>query len=384
MVFYSWDDIAISEGIFDLGKQMAGAAKNFACSLWEKYPKQFVGNNPYGNFQRQFWNNLCFPPPKTPIIPSPPLFQGGQCPVKYNVSISIGVFPSTTSCSRSPDSISNFSASVWGEIADVFLAAPLGNCGGFSQLFIRCHGNSFSSRTVELTNFLLSSQSYGRFFKILTVTVTRQDGQPDNCGSINTDYPNTPPPLPGNETYNVTFEGDDNNNFTFPLVWNNIDFSIPLKFDFEVGKIEVNFDGIDLNFDNDNEWKVFPPLREDKKKDRNFYIPRKDLEEEQSPTEEEIEEEVTDDSSIKYVLVEITKTPAKGRYKTILQNNPSDSTFFAGYFSWQYEDHRFPEEPIRKKLNVFHNSVGADGFRLYTVNDARVKYTILREKDITE
>lgn len=381
MVFYRWLDL-IDEAVdfYNYGRHIARESKKFACILWSKYPKNFTGNSPAPNAIRQFWNDLCFPPPQSPLTPPPPDFNGGQCPVKYDVSLLVNAFPSTINCDRPNNDATPFNISVWGPISRIYLDSPFGNCGGKRNVYITCHGNAGVGREPNPINFLVGSSSYGRFLSFRSRSVSRQDGQPDNCGNPKTDYPTTPPPLPGSESYTVNFNSDPTNNFSFPITWNNIKFEIPLRFDFEVGEIEVNFDGIDINIKSDNVWNINPPPREVKKPKPFRYENPDDFDSEESPTNEETEIEKEKEESIEFVLVTITKSPLRGRQHTILMENAEDSTFFAGYFSWKYGNYRFPEEPIRKTFTVFRNTVGADGFRLYTVNGASVKYTILKDK----
>lgn len=381
MAFYSWNDL--NQGI-DMGVQVAREAKKFACRLWNDYPDQWTDGTAFGSPIRQFWNSLCYEPPEPPLEPPPPTFTGGQCPIKYTVQTSIAVFPSTVNCNRNPDSISNFSQTLWGPIGGFNLIEPTGNCGGKKTFTITCHGTAAGSspRLINPVNLTISTFSYGRFLEIVSTSITPVAGQPpDNCGNLPTNYPPTIPPEPGDETYNVNFEGDENNNFSFPLIWNDIDFEIPLKFNFDVGDVAFNFDGIEINFKENNEWKINPPKKTDNGDNVFTYNPPDDYTSEDSPTETEEEKEESDDETIDLVLIEVTEPPLFGTQKVITQNNPEDTTFFAGYFSWKYDDYRHAEIPIRKKKNVFKNNIGANGYRFYAVNGAKLKYTVLKKVD---
>lgn len=268
MVKYTWSDL--KEDGNDFGKQIANNSKRFACSLWKNYPRNFVGDNPVSNPIRQFWNNLCEEDP--PVIPPAP-FYGGQCPVKYNVNLQVAVFPSSTNCDRQPNSITPMGIQVWGPINTLFLDEPFGDCGGFKSVKINHFGLASSSALPNPVTTQISSSSYGRFKSIFSVTIVRQDGQSDSCGNApGINYPPTPAPNPGEEIYNVIFEGDETNQFNFPLIWNKIDFQIPLIFDFEIGNVNINFDGIDLNFNPDNNWNINPPNNDIDSKITNFII----------------------------------------------------------------------------------------------------------------
>lgn len=407
--FYSWNELKNDN--LDFGSQLANHARRFACRLWRDYARNFVDSNPGTAPQRWVWNNMCQMPPvnQTPYQPYN-LFSNGQCNAKYTVYIRwnrvdiLGDPPNQT-CSISQDPQSQYTmppygnrGEFWGPIGGVKLATKdSGNCGGFLNFRILCHGFGNQTRLTTqqwiLVTQLPGGSSSGRLRGVNQMSVAIAPGATDNCGTLPINYPYVDPPAPGEETYNVTINDGANNNYTFPLIWNDVDFEMPIKFDFEVGELEVNFDGIEFNFDKDNNWEL-PPKQDDINdklddiieeidnipRGGGGYSPPEDYDEEESPTEEEEEEEVANDPKIAWVLVDITSTPLHGSQHTILQNNAEDSTFFAGYFSWTYGEYRHPEQPIRKLKNAYKNDIGADGFRLYTVNGAKLKYTILREK----
>jgi len=63
------------------------------------------------------------------------------------------------------------------------------------------------------------------------------------------------------------------------------------------------------------------------------------------------------------------------KWKTIILPNPSDNTFFAGYFAWKLDDWRGEEIPIRKSKHIFIKPNWANGYRVYTVNTSSIKVT---------
>ena len=384
MVFYKWDEILDRPlGDLQMPAQMARGAKDFACSIWNDYTSHFYEIVPapfFGNFAiRQFWNTLCFDPPESPKIPPPPAFTGGQCEFKYNLSATVDVFPSTVNCNRFPEAVSTLGGTFWGPILSIFLDEPVGTCGGFRFVKVECHGLASSSRLTSPTVVTISSSSYGRFLALNSPSFTPTDGSPDICGDPPSDYPEeNPAPAPGDLSFDITLEGDPTNNFSPRLIWNEIDFSVPIRFNFEVGDIILDVGGVEVNFNENNEWRLNdrtppPPTTPD------VYDPPEDLQQDESPDDQE-EAEEDDNPRIKYVVIDITTPPLYGSQRSIIQPNASDSTYFAGYFAWTYNEKRFPEKPIRKMSNIFYNDVGADGFRYYRINGAGLKHTIYSKK----
>lgn len=382
MPFLPWDEFLDKPlGDLQLPGQMARGTVDFACDIWNDYTSYFyeaTPSLPFGNFAvRQFWNTLCYSPPDLPLTPPPPPFLGGQCDFRYALTGTVDVFPSSVNCTRDPSAVSNLSGTFWGPILSVFVAEPFGACGGFRSVKIECHGIGANARLAAPVVLNVLSSPYGRFLQLNDVTLTPVGGVPDVCGDPPTDYDTiNPPPAPGELTYDIVLEGDKTNNFTPTLIWNEIDFSVPIKFDFQVGDVTLDLGGVDINFDLGNDWKLNdrdapPPTAPD------LYEPPENLEEDPSP-DDQTDADETDDPSIRFVQIEITTSPLFGRQNTILQPNPEDSTFFAGYFCWTYQGAKFPDQPIRKLKNIYRNDVGADGFRYYSINGAGLKHTIYR------
>lgn len=348
-MFYSWKDL--DDDINDMGHQIARQSKDFACYLWDKYPKQFVGNNPVANPIRNFWNNLCNPP----TIPPPPPFEGGQC-----------------------NDLPYYCECIYKGVARVQSSTFYGKVGAI-DCYVQ-NGNQYIIRVYRNNELIASGSAYSEYpdGSPITPRVKVQGNLPDTCGNPPTNYPDNPPPQPGDETKDIDFnvEGDENNNFTFPLVWNEVDFKVPLKFDFEVGNVNFNFDGINLNFNDNNEWKInnnsddltqnFNSFKKQYENDNNIII----LDDLTEDVEEDVDEKEETKSKIEAIIVEVIDVPKKG--KTIVFPNTDDNTYFAGYFCWKIGDYRAPEEPIRKEKNIFVKPKWADGYRVYSVNLSRL------------
>lgn len=403
-MFYSWDDLKDDNG--DFGSQLANNARNFACRLWEQYPKNFVGDNPVSAPIKWFWNQVCEQPPleQPPQQPDPPPFSGGQCNFRYNLFLRFNrvdlVGPSgNQECVTSADPQAHFPIDpygnrgyFWGPIGGVKLVTfDNTNCGGFLNIQVLCHGVGSNTRLstqqwVQVNILPGGTGSSGRLTGIAQQQVKPYPGSPsDTCGDLPPDFPDSEPPEPGEEIYNVNIKDGDDLSLEFPLIWNDVDFKIPLKFDFEVGDIHFNFDGIDLNFNPNNDWKLNNNNQSINQKFQLFLdsggggggIP--DLEDLDEETEEEIEEKEEENPKIEAVLIEVVSVPKKG--KTIVLPNSEDNTFFAGYFSWTLNGFRGVEMPIRKKKNVYVKPSWANGFRAYTVNLAKINVSTYKSVD---
>lgn len=236
---------------FQFTEKLRDAVADHICTIWTLYPS-FITNaqNPASSYARGFMNSACSlggysPPP----LASP--FTGGQCEVKYDVNLEVSVFPSTTSCSRPPDAVSNFSVSVWGEITDIYLSNPTGECGGSRTVVIDCHGSAFNARTVDVVPFVVSDSSYGRYLEITNINIVRQDGLPDDCGNPTPTYPSSPQPTAGDLNTTIVINNEDGIDLTIPLTWNKIspNFNFPISVD--VGGVNITVDLGGMTFQGD-------------------------------------------------------------------------------------------------------------------------------------
>ena len=374
MVFFKWNEL--NDASEFIGSQMARGTKQFGCQLWNKYPKNFVGNNPVGSIIRGFWNSICSPA----TLPPPPPFIGGQCPVSYTVRTLYTVL-----INGSPNPNQPANASVQGKIYGV---RNVGNslqisCDGAPQSYPNMGGNWY-----QYGNIAGGDTST---FKVLDGSlridyIVRPDGQPDNCGNPPGGFPDVPPPAPGNETYNIniTNNNDGDNKLTIPLIWNEIDFKVPLKFKFDGGTASLNFDGIDINFDDNNSIHIensvtslsnsVSVISENTSTLLNLYLldkeplPLDDLDKEE---EEDVKEKEEINKDLVAIKIDVIKPPIDRMI--ILADDASDSTFFAGYFCWLLNGSRSAEIPVRKFSNIFVKPSWAEGYRFFALNQAKVK-----------
>jgi len=155
--------------------------------------------------------------------PTPPSFQGGQCPVIYTLTYSYNVILTDGTLQQPPIT------------QTALVQGPVSNFRGegspsFQSIFI----TEASGQSAQLRS---GNCAQGCFANPLVVSLVRQDGLPDDCGSL----PPTFPP-PGDTTINidVTYnieEGPDID-VTVPLVFSpffidfNGDFNFPFSFEF--------------------------------------------------------------------------------------------------------------------------------------------------------
>lgn len=384
MVTYKWEDLRGDNLPF--GGQIAKGVRGFACNLWNKYPDKLAyGENPLLSPAKFFWNIVCAEEGvnRQPNVP----FQGGQCPnVFYRIALFItyqsGVNENYTSGSYS------------GPISDVYIAPTPSNGDG---VWVR-----YGTQNPQQTSVVRSNVSSNPVVAFDVTSVIRADGLADNCGSLPSTWrPILPPPQSGDETWNVDINDGDDVSLDIPLTWVDVNFEMPLTFNFEVGDIVVDVGGVTINFNDENEWNVNERspeaadrefvsedndrIRDDIEREiedfREKYEEDKrppDLEDFDEETEEDVEEKEETDPEIQFVIITLTQSPKKG--KTILLSNPDDNVYFIGYFAWTFNGARSIEVPVRKSRNVFKKPDWANGYAFYTVNNAKATVSTFTTK----
>ena len=200
--------------------KLISEAKNFACTLYKNQPGALIPN-PGEQVLRLLWDTICNPPdnPQSPSLPGlpprpAPPFVGGQCVcVKYrfNVTCAGGGLGATGQ---------TFDIDVWGPVREILFGPVPGNA---VRLTFRCGG--WANQPCDSTGqTLYMIQQWGATpapepsYKINSVT--RLDGQPDNCGSLPSNYPPAPPPPSGGYNSNntpIVLNDNDTINVTFNL-----------------------------------------------------------------------------------------------------------------------------------------------------------------------
>lgn len=190
------------------------------------------------------------PPPPQGAAPIP--FTGGQCPVGYRVTVTYrpsgGVWRvGSTSPDQGTTQPRTAAANFWGEIGGV--TAELDGVDSAQSIstwgiFVTCRGRftpSLEPRTpAPVQRLVIGSQAVqgvGARVVIQSVTVSRIDNQPDNCGNVPVVIPVIPPSGITRNT-NITFTNSNNVNVTIPVglaffqafVDANLNLQIPFTF----------------------------------------------------------------------------------------------------------------------------------------------------------
>ena len=197
----------------DFGFQVADQARRGLCSLWSNLPGALIPN-PGDAFRRGALSALCqdFPPPPAPSQP----FSGGQCPgVAYNVTVR-----TTTN----------------GVVAGNAQAGGIGPVGGLdivstdNSSVVNPDGRILQSYVKFANGVRVSSGSGNEDSQFSIVSVVRTDGQADNCGNPQPQFPGVTEPAEPDITYegDTIVEGDRNQAI-------NIDFSPTFEDDVCIG-----------------------------------------------------------------------------------------------------------------------------------------------------
>jgi hypothetical protein len=168
----------IARAVFD-------AAKNVYCPIYRDFPGFATGSdfgNPFATSTDGFLNDLCAPSGQLPAPPTTPP-PGGQCDnVLYNVGYTI-------TGTVVPPSI-NGTATLTGPIGGIVHESITNNQGQPAMnIYISAKNTATGGRLLSTITGNAASTARANI-----TSITRQDSQPDNCGSLPTGYPSIRPP----------------------------------------------------------------------------------------------------------------------------------------------------------------------------------------------
>lgn len=402
MVTYKWEDLRGDNVPF--AGQLAKGARGMFCNLWNKYPDRFTNNDPVTGPAKWYFNIVCSEEGVN-RQPDPPPFSGGQCPVVYRV-VTRATFHMTDG--RRP-----------GDTVDVVVEYIFNNVGGPLGL------NSVQTPTPQSPNFGGSNRApraavkgnldnawsvigtpfygWGDYTDNSTLShqivgVTRVDGLPDDCGSLPSVWkPILPTPQPGDETWNVDIPDVTGPDLTIPLGWFDIDFSVPVTLNFEVGDIVIDVGGVTVNFNVNNEWnigenpdssKLPDDITEDIKDTKKTVDDIKTTQEEEKKQFDKTEYDSAvyttetdfqlNNSNIDYVEIYVIRDPKKG--KVITNFSPENTFFWAGYFCWTASGSCAPQVKIEKFANFYSRPNWATGISVFCVNGSKLQINIYTKK----
>lgn len=256
--------VSFTQALKDAARSAACSVADLSQSLFPKPPgldalgfakRAFAFRD---TFKRQFCNDE--PPP-----PSPP-FNGGQCGTKYLVRIR---YNATNPVTEQP--VTGFYENTWwGPIGGLVVTKPsVTYAPNGSDVAIRCYGRgSDPSPLPAQVTFDVASQPWNDTVWFIE-TITRVDGQADNCGDP---APIVPPYNQNDFTIDtdITYTNNDGIDVTVPVgvviapvsVDANFNLNVPVKFTFSPNfyfdpEFKFNID-VDLNMGGGDD-RISPP-----------------------------------------------------------------------------------------------------------------------------
>lgn len=200
MVDLTWHDYGrqTADGTPNTLTQIADVATDALCNLYYHSPAAFItndgGGGPIFGAQRALLDTACAPRHPLPPLPVPP-FDGGQCPVYYNLTTTL------TARSSNDGGASFDSAStvvVQGDVRSIYRkdigeAVSSGIPGGrLAQIICICRNSNASPSSEPAPDgyhsYVLASSNPFAYVGYSS-SFARLDGQPDNCGDPAPVYP---------------------------------------------------------------------------------------------------------------------------------------------------------------------------------------------------
>lgn len=225
-------------------------------------------------FVYEWWRSNCNeePPPQPSLVPIPPPFTGGQCPTMYRVNYTNYLFnvdPQTGQRLTTTRASGPFNADGMGPFSGTYSTkdppAPANGNQGAERIFL-----NFASNDVQIFFGGIFPIGNGSDYSHTVInSVTRLDGQPDNCGSPPTTLPPAQPPPNPEINYNFDYTDSSGNTVNvdarinigpFTINSNNqvsVPFTISYAPDYSTsfhgafnsdGEMEFNFGDSNYNF----------------------------------------------------------------------------------------------------------------------------------------
>lgn len=261
MVTFKPEDLyAAGETVSDFNKGLATSVANAVCSLYQASPKGFVTGSPVdapGQFLRGYWDSFCgrLPEPKLPAPPSRP-FTGGQCNcVAYKVTYEVRRWGCRASEEDSaPFSPRTYSVVVFGPVSGMGVrSVRAGNtaCGEPNYdwfVTLGCRGNvSFGCQAQGTYDV---QQQNGAKLEARILSVVKNDGTADTCGSIPVAYggglpaPSNPrtfnAPAPSDAPIVIPYSIDFDPTLIVPVVNVDLNGELEVPVTFDAGGINVD------------------------------------------------------------------------------------------------------------------------------------------------
>ena len=248
MVTFRTEDFWTNIGgtAYEWNRNIRDAIATYGCELWNNYPKWTTLDNPLNAFVRGYLNAACAPIGLDVPAPEVP-FVGGQCDTAYHVTgkyknANTGgafgceeelVFSTTLNNAPTSGRVTRVGTRPFGN--DTVLAiyyfstsnnmelntTPGGNISG-NPVFVRPACANITPNNQG--NYMIAGSAY-------IESVTRVDGQPDNCGSLPVEYPDVTP-TSQDLTKTIIINNNDGLSTTHNLVYNQIapNYNFPFGF----------------------------------------------------------------------------------------------------------------------------------------------------------
>lgn len=387
------------EATGDFIKGVANAAADFACGLYQDFPAAVVSDTSPNSFGRGLMDSLCAPRNKLPPPPAPKPGQG-QCQC---------VFYDVTYTQFSPSGPDSTTSTVLGALS--FGSEPDPLVEGLTNLLIYHWADCPDGKPGNRAKLLYGIQSADGAYYATIDSISRTDGQPDNCTSDGHNWPPGSPTTipPERSTSSTVINYNDGTNITVPLAYVPVDvnFNINPKITVNVGGVKVTFDfsgaKVDLgngdsdttkprdrtNDSSDDFDRIEKKLKEIKdridsqqsdldaiKKDSNDSLPPDDdpaIEGSEDAEESESGDRTVD--KLEWVCIHLTKLPNREQW-----GDGAPNIYYAGWLEFRVKDCLLPRQPIHFVDSIFKAPDGATGFAFTLANGAKGKAKVYRRK----
>lgn len=392
---------------YGFAKDVARQARNAACSLYDKYPGAASAGTVPGSPAQQwidaFWRDMCRKAPGTRPPQPKQQYSGGQCDcVAYTVRFRL-LFNNGTATGQS-------FFGVTGKIRG-FTSTDLPNGSRqFTCLHMVCTNGVPSPAQ---SNFELAAISLNPRLEI--ISITRNDGQPDNCGSP---PPSWLPPFNGTPGAGEKIKPYVPRNPDSPgSGWN---ISIPFAFidadanvNVDVGGVNLNFDLGGVTFNIDNKFGDGSPgsvggeppdlsglegaieaaknaaegaknaaeaakKRIDDRNNNDGDDPQNDPnKQEKEPKQEDDPKEEDGIERLLAVEVELLSKPSNRRTQ---DGGDAPNVEYAGWFEFKTKGSPHPRVPIHFERNYYIAPTGADGYAYTVYNGFAARAIVITAK----
>lgn len=166
----------------------------------------------------QLYRWACNVEPPAPNFDTQAPFTGGQCPgVLYNINISW----TQTYNGGAVWNGSSYLPNYYGEITSIVLLPLV--VGQFPKIALSHHGeppNPYTPNTTQqrVVDIGITGHQTGESTIINSISVTRVDGQTDNCGDVDVDIPEPPEGWNDYDT-DITYNDNDNTEINIPVTF---------------------------------------------------------------------------------------------------------------------------------------------------------------------